>query len=148
MTATLAALGAIFHAFPALCPCELRLSRGEMQAVVALVPTLGCSRPLPLSLLPLASALSAIIYRDMSLCSTSENGPYIRTRLVTPQESNKHTGSTTPTDAFAARSCLDERPPARRESAGQFTLVCTHAHAPMSRSGAETAQGGAPLTPL
>ena len=30
---TLAALGAIFHAFPALCPCEPRPPRGEMQAV-------------------------------------------------------------------------------------------------------------------
>ena len=33
MHATLAALGAIFQAFPALCPCEPRLPRGEMQAV-------------------------------------------------------------------------------------------------------------------
>ena len=33
MPATLAALGAIFQAFPALCPCEPRLPRGEMQAV-------------------------------------------------------------------------------------------------------------------
>ena len=33
MPATLAALGAIFQAFSALCPCEPRLPRGEMQAV-------------------------------------------------------------------------------------------------------------------
>ena len=33
MPATLAALGAIFQALPALCPCEPRLPRGEMQAV-------------------------------------------------------------------------------------------------------------------
>ena len=33
MPATLAALGAIFQASPALCPCEPRLPRGEMQAV-------------------------------------------------------------------------------------------------------------------
>ena len=33
MPATLAALGAIFQAFPARCPCEPRLPRGEMQAV-------------------------------------------------------------------------------------------------------------------
>ena len=33
MPTTLAALGAIFQAFPALCPCELRLPRGEMQAM-------------------------------------------------------------------------------------------------------------------
>ena len=31
--ATLAALGATFQAFPALCPCEPRLPRGDMQAV-------------------------------------------------------------------------------------------------------------------
>ena len=30
---TLAALGAIFRAFPALCPCEPRPARGEMQAL-------------------------------------------------------------------------------------------------------------------
>ena len=33
MPATLGALGAIFQAFPALCPCEPRLSRREMEAV-------------------------------------------------------------------------------------------------------------------
>ena len=33
MPATLAALGVIFKTFPALCPCEPRLPRGEMQAV-------------------------------------------------------------------------------------------------------------------
>ena len=33
MPATFAALGAIFQAFPALCPCEPLLPRGEMQAV-------------------------------------------------------------------------------------------------------------------
>ena len=33
MHATLVALGAIFKAFPALCPSEPRLPRGEMQAV-------------------------------------------------------------------------------------------------------------------
>ena len=33
MPATPAALGAIFQPFPALCPCEPRLPRGEIQAV-------------------------------------------------------------------------------------------------------------------
>ena len=33
MPATLAALDAILQALPALCPCEPRLPRGEMQAV-------------------------------------------------------------------------------------------------------------------
>ena len=39
MPATLAVPGAIFQAFPALCPCEPRLPRGEMQAV----PRSACS---------------------------------------------------------------------------------------------------------
>ena len=53
MPATLAALGAIFQAFPALCPCEHRLPRGEMQAVpcgarsnTRLLPT-SASQPPP-----------------------------------------------------------------------------------------------------
>ena len=33
MPATLAELGAILQAFPALCPCEPRLPRGEMQVM-------------------------------------------------------------------------------------------------------------------
>ena len=123
------------------------ISRAERckSCPVALVPTLGCSRPLPPSLLLLASALSENMIPGYVLCSC-KNNPYIRTRLVTPQEKNNHTGSTTPTD-LRFRSCLDERPPARRESAGRFTIVCTHVHTPTSRSGAETAQGGAPPNP-
>ena len=39
----------------------------------------------------------------MSFCS-SKNGPYIRSRLVSSQEKNEHTGSTTSTDAFAPAS--------------------------------------------
>ena len=53
MPATLAALDAIFQAFPALCPCEPRLPRGEMQAVpcgarsnTRLLPA-SISQPLP-----------------------------------------------------------------------------------------------------
>ena len=80
----------------------------------------------------------------MYFCS-SKNGPDIRTRLVTPQEENIHTGSTTAAERFC--SCLDARPPEGRESAGRFTLVCTHAHAPTSRSGAETVKGDAPPNP-
>ena len=85
-----------------LCVPVSPVSRGERckSYPVALVPTLGCSRPLPPSLLLLASALSGnIIPGDVFLLS--KNGPYIRTRLVTQQEENKHTGSTTPTDSFA-----------------------------------------------
>ena len=62
MPATLAAVGAIFQDLPALCPCT-PVSRAERckPCLVALVPTLGCSRPLPPSLLLLAPALSGII---------------------------------------------------------------------------------------
>ena len=83
---------------------------------VALVPTLGCSRPLPRSLLLLAFALSGNIIPGYIFCS-SKNGPYIRTRLVTPQAKNKHTGSTTPTDAFAPAS-TSGRPRGGRAQAG------------------------------
>ena len=59
MPATLAPLGAIFQAFPALCPCEPRLPREEMQAVLCGVRS--NTRHLPASTtqpLLLASALS------------------------------------------------------------------------------------------
>ena len=69
---------------------------------VALVPTLGCSRPLPPSLSCWHPLSGSIILR-YAFCS-SKNGPYIRTRLVTPQEKDKHTGSTTPTFAPASTS--------------------------------------------
>ena len=60
--ATLAALGVIFQAFPALCPFEPRRPRrGCKPYPVALVPTLGCFRPPPPSLLLLTSALSGSI---------------------------------------------------------------------------------------
>ena len=45
--AILAALGAIFQAFPALYPCETRLPRGEMQAVPC--GARSNTRPLPAS---------------------------------------------------------------------------------------------------
>ena len=61
-----------------------------------------------------------------------------------PRKKKKITGSTTPTDAFAPASASG---PARRESAGRFILICNYALAPTSRSGAETAQGGAPPNP-
>ena len=53
MPATLAAVGTDFQYFPALCPCEPRLPRGEMQAVLCgarsntrLLPA-STSQPLP-----------------------------------------------------------------------------------------------------
>ena len=111
MPATLAALSAIFQAFPVLCLCKPRLQRGEMQACpVALVPTLGCSRPLLPSLLLVASALSGNIIPGYVFL-LSKNGPYIRTCIVTPQAKREHTRSITPPDDFTPASL--ERPPAR-----------------------------------
>ena len=66
-------------------------------------------------------------------------------RLVTPQEKNKHTGSTTPKDAFAPAS-TSGRPRGARAQAG-LRLSAPMLHAPTSRSEAETAQGGAPPNP-
>ena len=95
MPATLAALGAIFQAFPALCPCEPRLPRGEMQAVLCgarsntrLLPA-ATSQPPPAGIRSVRKHNTRI--PGMSFCS-SKKGPYFRTRLVTPQEKNKHTG--------------------------------------------------------
>ena len=53
MPATLGALGSIPQALLALCPCGPRLPRGEMQAAPcgARSNKIGCSRPLPPSLL-------------------------------------------------------------------------------------------------
>ena len=69
MPATLAALGAIFQAFPAVCPCEPRLPRGETQAV----PCGACSNtrllPASTSQFPSASIRTDCLekkYLDMS----------------------------------------------------------------------------------
>ena len=121
------------------------VSRAEIckPCPVAIVPTLGCPRPVPPSLLLRASALSGNIIPGVCFCS-SKNSPYIRTRLVTPQEKNKHNGSTTLTDTFAPAS-TSGRPSRGR---AQPVYPCLHhAHAATSRSGAETAQGGAPPNP-
>ena len=80
------------------------------------VALVRCSRPLLPNLLLLASALPGTIIPGYVFCS-SKNGPYIWTRLVTPQEKNKHTGSTTPTDAFALASTSDS-PRGGRAQAG------------------------------
>ena len=144
MPATLAALGAIFQAFPVLCPCEPCLPRGELQAVPCGARSNTRLLPASASQPPPAGIRSVREYNTgMCLLVQEKKGPYIRTHLATPQEKNKHNGSTTPTDAFF-RSCPDEQPPAQ---AGLPSCVCTLAHAPTSRSGAETAQGGAPPNP-
>ena len=117
MPAALAALGAIFQAFLALCPCEHRLPRGEMQAVPCGARSNTRLLPASTSQPPPAGIRFVRKYTtEMSFCS-SKNGPYIRTRLVTPHDKNKHTGSTTSTDAFAPAS-TSGRPRGRRAQAG------------------------------
>ena len=68
------------------------------------------------------------------------------TAIVVPQKKKPQITRGSPTPR-RFRSCLDESAPTRRESAGRFALVCTHAHEPTARFGAETAQGGAPANP-
>ena len=116
MPAALAALGAIFQAFPALCPCEPRLPRGEMQAVPCGARSNTRLLLASTSQPPPAGIRSARKYNAGIYVFVQENGPYIRTRLVTLQEKNKHTGSTTPTDAFDPAS-TSGRPRGRRAQA-------------------------------
>ena len=117
MPATRAALGAIFQAFPALCLCEPRLSRGEMQAVPCGARSNTRLLPASISQPPPAGIRFVRKHNTGMFFGSSKNGPYIQTRLVTPQGKNKHTGSTTPTDAFAPAS-TSGRPRGGRAQAG------------------------------
>ena len=117
MPAPLAALGAIFQAFPPLRPCEPRLRRGEMQAVPCGARSNTRLLPASTSQPPPAGTRFVRKYNTGMYLYSSKNGPYIRTRLVTPQEKNKQTGSTTPTDAFAPAS-TSGRPLGGRAQAG------------------------------
>ena len=107
----------------------------------ALVLTLGCSRPLPPSLLLLASALPD---RDMSF-SSIKYGPYIRTRLVTAQGTNKHTESTTPTDTFIPAS-TSGRSRGGRAQAG-LTLSAPMPPHPRRDPGPKRPRAARPQTP-
>ena len=111
--------------FPLYVPANpTSRAKGCKPYSVALVPTLGCSRPLPASLL-LHLIYPQIHYRDICFRS-SRNGPYIRTCLVTPQEEKKHRVNHAHKHFC---SCLHERPPARQESAGclpRSAFVPTH----------------------
>ena len=145
MPATLAALGAIFQAFPVLCPREPRLPRGEMQAVPC--GARSNTRLFPASVFqpPLAgirfvrnynTGMCVFVQVKKSLHSDTSSYPARAKQIHRFNHAHRR-----------FRSCFDERRPARRESAGRFTLVCSHAHAPTSRSAADTAQGGAPPNP-
>ena len=137
MPATLAALGAIFQAFPALCPCEPRLSREDMQAVpcgarsnTRLLPA-STSQPPPAGIRSIRKYTTGIcLFVQVRTVLHSDTYTYPAREKYTHRVDHAHR---------LFRSCLDERPPARWESAGRFILVCTHAHAPTSRSGVETA---------
>ena len=143
MPATLAALGTIFQAFPALCPCEPRLPRGEMQAVPCGARSI--TRLLPASTSqPPPTGIRSVRKYNTGICLFVQVKSVLTFRHIwLPHKRKKIHWVNHALRRF--RPCLDERPRARRESAGRFTLVCTHA--PTSRSGAETAQGGAPPNP-
>ena len=96
--------------FPALSAC------GEMQAVPRGARSKTRLLPASTSQPPLAGIRSVRNY-NTGICLSSKNGPYIRTRLVTPQGKNEHSGSTTPTDAFALVS-TSGRPSGGRAQAG------------------------------
>ena len=112
----LAALAAIFRAFSALCLCEPRPPRGEMQAVPCGARSDAAEQPAsssqPLDLLK--SPLPGNIIPGYIFMLKYKRSLFSRTRLVIPQ-GNKRTGSTTPR---RFRSGLDERASARRESNG------------------------------
>ena len=100
------------------------VSRAErcMPCPVALVPSLGCSRPLPPSLLPLASALFGNIIPGNVLLFKEKRSLHSDTSSYPTREKSTHR-------VYHAhrrfRSCLDERPPARRENAGRYN-PCLH----------------------
>ena len=94
-----------------------RLPRGEMQAVPCGARSNTRLLPASTSQPPPAGIRFVRKYNTGMYLYSSKNGPYIRTRLVTPQEKNKQTGSTTPTDAFAPAS-TSGRPLGGRAQAG------------------------------
>ena len=145
MPATVAALSAIFQAFPALCPCEPRLPRGEMQPAPCGVRSntrlisASISQPPPAGIRSVRkynTGICPFVQYKRSLHSDTSSYPAREKKAHRVNHAHRR-----------FRSCLGERPPARQESAGRFTLVCTHAPAPTSRSEAEMAKGGAHTKP-
>ena len=116
-----------------LCPLYVPLSpvaRAERckPYPVALVPTLGCFRPPPPSLLLLASALSTSIIPGYIFMLKSKRSLFSRTRLAIPQEKRRRLTHT------QTLSLVPRRARARAAGERRFTLVCTHAHEPTARS--------------
>ena len=106
---------------------------------VALVPTLGCSRPPSRNLDLVRSALSGRIIPESIFILNSKRSLHFSGTSSYParKEAPAHP------DAFAVL----RRARARAARERRFPLVCTHAHVPTARSGTETAQGGAPANP-
>ena len=118
MPATLAALCTIFQAFS----CEPRLPRGEMQAVLCDARSDTRRLPASTSQPPSAGIRSVWKYNTRTCVCSSKNGPYIRTRLVTPQEKNKHTSQPRP----QMRSLLPRRAAARAAGEPRPIYSCLH----------------------
>ena len=103
---------------------------------VALVPTLGCSRPPARNLDLVRSALSGrIIPEDIFILETKRSLHFSDTSSY-PQEKEYRLTQTL--------SLVPRQARARAAGERRISLVCTHAHVPTARSGAETPQGGAP----
>ena len=124
------ATGAIFQDFLALCPYEPRLPRGEMQAVPC--GTRSKTRPLPVftSQSPPAGIRSVRKYKTGYVFCSSKNGPYIRTRLVIPQEKISTPGQPRP----QMLSLLLRRATARAVGECRPVYPCMH---PCSRTHVE-----------
>ena len=104
------------------------------------LPASSCWHPLQAWLCPECNTLDTLY-----IFFSSKNGPYIRIRLVTPRDKNKHTGSTTPTDAFAPAS-TSGRPRGGRAQAGLpfSTPMPTH---PRRDPGPKRPRAARPQTP-
>ena len=138
-----------FPSFPALCPCEPRLPRGEMQAV-------PCGARSNTRLLPASTSQPPAGIRSVWNTSvipgyvffSSKNDPYIRTRLVTPQKQNINTPGQPrpqPTDAFAPASTSD-RPRGGRAQTGLPLSAPMPTH-PLRDPGPKWPRAARPQTP-
>ena len=117
-------------AFPALCPCEPRLPPGEMQPVpygarsnTRLLPAFA-SQPPPAGIRSVRKYLPGYVFLfkyKRSLHSDTSRYP--------AKGKKKHTGSTTPTDAFAP-ALMSGRPRDGRAQAGAplSAPICSRTH--------------------
>ena len=138
----LAALGAIFQAFPALCHCEPNLPRGAMQAVPCgahsntwLLPA-STSQPSPAGICSVRKYCTGIcVFVRVKTVLTFDHGWIPRKRKINPPSQPRPQTLSLLPDRAAARAAGERRP------VYPFLHPCT------SRTGAETAHGGAPPNP-